>query len=101
MLFVAFCLINGIKSCSFQKVSADERPVWFVFAGMGTQWPQMGRDLMTLDSFRDSIMKSDAVLKPYGIHLCDMLMESKEETFSNTLNSFIGIAAIQVCLYPS
>jgi len=63
---------------------------------MGTQWQQMGRDLMTLDSFRDSIMKSDAVLKQYGVHLCDLLMKAQEDTFNNTLNSFIGIAAIQV-----
>jgi fatty acid synthase, animal type len=70
--------------------------VWYVFAGMGTQWPKMGRDLMTLDSFRESIMRSNAVLEHYNIHLCDLLMEAKEDTFNDTLNSFIGIAAIQV-----
>jgi len=70
--------------------------VWFVFAGMGTQWPRMGRDLMTLDCFRESIMRSDTVLRPYGIQLCDVLLDSKDETFNNTVNSFVGIVAIQV-----
>ena len=79
-----------------QKVSSEVRPVWFVFAGMGTQWPHMGRDLMTLDSFRESIMRSDALLRPYGIQLCDLLMDSKDDTFNDTVNSFVGIAAIQV-----
>jgi fatty acid synthase len=65
---------------------------------MGTQWPKMGRDLMTLDSFRESIMKSNAVLEPFNIHLCDLLMDAKEDAFNDTLNSFIGIAAIQVGL---
>ena len=82
----------------FQKVSAEERPVWFVFAGMGTQWPKMGSDLMALDSFRESIMRSDVILKPYGMCLSDMLLDSNEETFSNTLNTFVLIAAIQVSI---
>jgi len=50
-----------------QKVSSEVRPIWFVFTGMGCQWPQMGRDLMTLDCCRESIMRSDALLRPYGI----------------------------------
>jgi len=82
--------------CCVQKVSSEVRPVWFVFAGMGTQWPHMGRDLMTLDCFRESIMQSDALLRPYGVQLCDLLMDSKDDTFNDTVNSFIGIAAIQV-----
>ena len=74
----------------------EGRPVWFVFAGMGTQWPNMGRDLMALDVFHDSIMKSDALLQQYDIQLMDMLMNAKEDTFNDTLNSFVSIAAIQV-----
>jgi len=82
--------------CSVQKAPSEMRPVWFVFAGMGTQWPHMGRDLMSLDCFRESIMRSDALLRPYGVQLCDLLMDSKDDTFNDTANSFIGIAAIQV-----
>jgi len=70
--------------------------VWYVFTGMGAQWPNMGRDLMTLDCFRESIMRSDALLKPYGVHLCDMLINSKDDTFSNIISSIVGIVAVQV-----
>lgn len=84
-----------------QKVSSEVRPVWFVFAGMGTQWPQMGRDLMSLASFRESIMRSDAFLRPYGVQLRDIIMLSTEDTFNNVVNSFVGIAAIQVNGYIS
>jgi len=56
----------------------------------------MGRDLMTLDCFRESIMRSDELLRPHGIRLSDLLMDSKEDTFNDTVNSFVGIAAIQV-----
>ena len=70
--------------------------MWYVFAGMGTQWPNMGRDLMEMDVFRRSISKSDAVLQKFDIHLIDMLMNSGDETFNDTLNSFVCIVAIQV-----
>ena len=56
----------------------------------------MGRDLITLDCFRESIMRSDALLRPHGIQLYDLLMNSKEDTFSSTVNSAVGIVAIQV-----
>ena len=79
-----------------QKCPSESRPVWYVFAGMGTQWHGMGRDLMVVESFKQSIMKSDAVLRKYGVNLFEMLMQGDENTFDNTMNSFIGIAAIQV-----
>jgi len=94
--------LNGVRErvtcfvCGIQQVSSEVRPLWFVFAGMGTQWPHMGRDLMTLDSFRESIMRSDAVLRPHGVQLYELLLNSKDDTFDNTVNSFIGIVAIQV-----
>jgi len=56
----------------------------------------MGRDLMTLDCFRESIMRSDAVMKPYGIDVFGLLMDSNDDTFNNIVNSFVGIAAVQV-----
>ena len=85
-----------IKLLASQKAGPDGRPVWFVFAGMGTQWHGMGRDLMQLDTFKQSIMRSDAILRQHGLQLYDMLMNGDQSTFNQTLNSFVGIAAIQV-----
>ena len=73
--------------------------MWFVFAGMGTQWHGMGRDLMGIEVFYNSIMRSDSLLKQYKINLHELLMEGDENTFNDTLNSFVGIAAIQVRVY--
>jgi len=88
--------------CCVQEVSSLEvRPVWFVFAGMGSQWPLMGRDLMTLDCFRESIVRSDSALRPYGINVFDLLMDSKEDTFNDTVSSFVGIVGIQVIFHVS
>jgi len=41
-------------------------------------------------------MRSDTLLRPYGVQLFDLLMDSKDDTFNDTVNSFVGIAAIQV-----
>ena len=81
-----------------QKRTEEERPVWFVFPGMGTQWGGMGRDCMQLEVFYKSIMNSEQALKPYGISIYDLIMNGDTATFENTLNSFVGIAAIQVAL---
>ena len=70
--------------------------MWFVFAGMGTQWHGMGRALMTLPVFRASILRSHAALKPYDIDLYALLMEAGPDAYEDTMNSFVGIAAIQV-----
>lgn len=51
---------------------------------------------MVFDVFRDSIMKSDAVLSTYGVNLYDLIMTAEESVFEDTVNSFICIAAIQV-----
>jgi len=59
----------------------------------------MGRDLMTLDCFRESIVRSDSVLRPYGINLLDLLMDSKEDAFKDVVSSFVGIVGIQV-IFP-
>ena len=90
------CINTNRMFFILQKAGSDGRPVWFVFAGMGTQWHGMGRHLMQLKVFKQSIMRSDAVLRQHDLQLYDMLMNGDEKTFNDTLNSFVGIAAIQV-----
>lgn len=72
--------------------------MWYIFDGFSSQWPCMGRELMTLDCFRESIMRLDAALRPYDVQLYDLLMNSKDDIFSanDVVNSIPGITAIQV-----
>ncbi|RUS90834.1 hypothetical protein EGW08_001453, partial [Elysia chlorotica] len=81
-----------------QKCGPDPRPIWFVFAGMGTQWHGMGRKMMELDIFRQSIQRSSKTLSQYNVDLYDLIMNGDETTFDQTIPSFIGIASIQVAL---
>ncbi|XP_077979410.1 fatty acid synthase-like [Glandiceps talaboti] len=82
-----------------QQISEMEtRPIWYVFSGMGTQWTGMGRDMMELDIFRDSILKSTEYLKDTNINVYEMLMNSDDNMYEDVVKSFVGLAAIQVAL---
>ena len=63
---------------------------------MGSQWPGMGKKMMELDVFRNSILKLDVILKPYGVNLYDCIMSPDEEVFKSIVNAFVCIIAIQV-----
>lgn len=80
------------------QVPGDNRPIAFIFSGMGSQWAGMAKDLMQLDAFKSSLKKCSDALKPHGVNLQDILISATENTFDNVLNSFISIAAMQVCL---
>lgn len=63
---------------------------------MGTQWAGMGRGLMQLPEFRESILRSDEALRDTGLCVSRLLMEADESTFEDTVHAFVGLAAIQV-----
>lgn len=79
-----------------QYFPGDKRPVWFVFAGMGSQWPTMGSTLLKIPIIAQSIQKCYNVLKEKGVDLIRIITSNDPKTFDNILNSFVGIAAIQV-----
>ncbi|XP_054249700.1 fatty acid synthase [Indicator indicator] len=79
-----------------QQVQASGRPLWYICSGMGTQWKDMGVSLMRLDLFRQSILRSDEALKSTGIKVSELLLHADESTFDDTVNAFIGLAAIQI-----
>ncbi|XP_014250609.1 fatty acid synthase-like isoform X2 [Cimex lectularius] len=74
------------------------REIWFVFSGMGAQWPGMGLAFMCFEPFAVAIHRCASILKQQGFDLLDLLTNSTEETFSNVVNSFVGIAAVQIAL---
>ncbi|KAH8326055.1 hypothetical protein KR067_013719 [Drosophila pandora] len=76
----------------------EQRPIWFVYAGMGSQWASMAKDLMQLDVFRKSIESCAEVLAKVDFDLIDVLTRSTERTFDNMLYSFVSVSAVQVAL---
>lgn len=63
---------------------------------MGTQWRGMGLSLMRLDSFRESILRSDEAVKPLGVKVSDLLLSTDERTFDDIVHAFVSLTAIQV-----
>ncbi|XP_065209088.1 fatty acid synthase-like [Planococcus citri] len=81
--------------------SGDKRPVWFVFSGMGSQWPAMGKSLMNLPIFAESIRKCHETLRTKGLDLIKIITEDDPKIFDYILNAFVGIAAIQIALFDT
>lgn len=51
---------------------------------------------MKIPTFAASIQKSHKLLKPKGIDIVKIITDSDPKLFDNILNSFVGIAAVQV-----
>ncbi|KAG7507376.1 fatty acid synthase [Solea senegalensis] len=99
MPYRGFTLIGSQNDVmEVQPVQAATRPLWYVCTGMGAQWAGMGRSLMQLDIFRESILRSDMALKDTGLVVSRLLMEADDATFEETVHAFVGIAAIQIAL---
>lgn len=80
----------------FQKRGDNTRPIWFVFSGMGSQWNEMGRDLLELPTFADIVERCHNIFQTKGINIYDILTSKDPATFDNILHSFVGIGTIQV-----
>lgn len=63
---------------------------------MGSQWAGMGLTLMKIPVFAAAVHKCHQLLKPKGVDLIRIITDTDPTTFDNILNSFVGIAAIQV-----
>nr|XP_049698956.1 fatty acid synthase [Helicoverpa armigera]XP_049698957.1 fatty acid synthase [Helicoverpa armigera] len=81
-----------------QYFSGVRRPVWFVYSGMGSQWAGMGKELMRIPVFAAAIEKCHKALEPKGVNLTKIITDPDPKIYDNILNSFIGIAAVQIGL---
>lgn len=65
---------------------------------MGSQWVGMGSSLLQLDLFRESIERSHNIMARYGIDVMSIITSNDKTTFDHIINSFVGIAAIQIAI---
>ena len=77
-------------------MKSAKRPVWFVYAGMGSQWPGMGKQLLQFDVFKKSILQSHRILEQYGVDLLKIVMDEGSLMLENILHCFVGITAVMV-----
>jgi len=86
---------------ALQQGTEVRRPLWYVFSGMGSQWPGMGKDLMRFPVFRATIERCQRALQHTGIDLMKIMLTTDIADFDDILNCFLGISAVQVSDQPS
>ncbi|XP_048467070.1 fatty acid synthase-like [Rhincodon typus] len=79
-----------------QQVQSSGRSLWYICSGMGAQWIGMGRTLMKLDIFHESILRSDKALETTGLKVSELLVSAEDTTFDDTVHAFVALAAIQI-----
>nr|XP_018896886.1 PREDICTED: fatty acid synthase-like [Bemisia tabaci] len=90
---------NGFRTpLKSKRVDGAERPMWWVFSGMGSQWNQMGSQLMHIPIFRGVIDRCDRVLRPHGVDIKHIITTDDTSILDNILNCFVGITAVQIGL---
>lgn len=72
------------------------RPVWFIFTGMGSHWNGMGKDLLNLPLFAETVAKCDRVLRTKDIDIYEILTSDDPALFDDITNAFVGIVTVQV-----
>ena len=77
----------------------EPRPIYFIYSGMGSQWPGMAIKLMKIPMFDESLRASSKTLEEYGLDVYGMLCNPDPEQYSNnTMNCMLAITAIQIAL---
>lgn len=75
-----------------------KRPIVWVYSGVGSQWVGMGKGLMEIPIFRHAIEKCHEALTSVGVDLKLILSSDNSDAFNDVVNTFIGIAAVQIGL---
>ncbi|CAB3400922.1 unnamed protein product [Caenorhabditis bovis] len=85
---------------NISKVSITEpRPIYFIYSGMGSQWPGMAIEAMKIPIFKESIRASSRALEEFGVDVYQMLCNPDPTQYqNNTLNCMLAITAIQIAL---
>uniref|UniRef100_A0A1I7T189 Fatty acid synthase n=1 Tax=Caenorhabditis tropicalis TaxID=1561998 RepID=A0A1I7T189_9PELO len=77
----------------------EPRPIYFVYSGMGSQWPGMAIKLMKIPFFDESLRASSKTLEEFGLDVYGMLCNPDPEQYTNnTMNCMLAITAIQIAL---
>lgn len=63
---------------------------------MGCQWPGMGKSLMQIPLFAQSILQCNRVLEEKNVDLIRIISDDDPSLLENVINCFVGITAIQV-----
>ncbi|GFR86539.1 fatty acid synthase [Elysia marginata] len=82
-----------------QQPPGERPPVWFLFPGMGCQWAGMGRNMMKLPIFRETIQRlSEFVKTKFDVDLIKFFTEQPHEGSLDKIRPLIPLTAVQIAL---
>ncbi len=80
----------------FQELDSPPPQLCYVFTGAGATWTGMVYDMMRFKVFRDSIVKLDKAMNPYGMTIYDNILHKKP--LNSATESNVMLVAVQVRL---
>lgn len=92
---------SNTSKCLISRISIHNearRPLVWVFSGVGSTWNQMGKDLLSIPCFKESMEKCAKVTKTLGRDLFKIFTSNDPSVFEAIENQLIGITAMQICL---
>jgi acyl transferase domain-containing protein/NADPH:quinone reductase-like Zn-dependent oxidoreductase/acyl carrier protein len=94
-------LDSAIKRTDASTRATPDVKISFVFTGQGAQWPQMGRELFSEPTFRDSICRSRNILRDLGSSwdlIEELSREGKDSRLKEAELAQPATTAIQIAL---
>ncbi|XP_074605068.1 fatty acid synthase-like [Brevipalpus obovatus] len=80
------------------KKIKSKRPLWLTVPPLGCQWPTMGRDLMKIPIFAQSIEKSRTIVASFTDYDVLDIINEDTEIMVDIIKALIGIVSIQIGL---
>ena len=74
------------------------RPVWYVFSGLGGQWPAMAQSLMVCKVFAHTIDECHKALLEFNFDLKSQLLSTDPKCMDTMLMKICGNVALQIAL---
>lgn len=82
------------------STQSQDAPIWFAFPGMGAQWQGMGKELMSLPIFSESIGECQRAINSVGGHieLRRIIAGETDTDYQDITTTFVSLIAIQIAL---
>ena len=76
-----------------------QKPIWFLFPGLGGQWTAMAKALMPIEIFAHKVEECHQILSEFGIDLKNLILSEDKSLMSSMTAKFCATTAIEIALF--